>query len=350
MQFSPQPQRDFMSPVISVILPAYNAAATLEEAVESLRAGTYEDFEIVLIDDGSEDQTWEVIRHLASMDPRIRPIKTHHSGLIHALNLGLSEARGEFIARMDANDLSHPQRLALQFLLLNRRPEVVLAGCMVESFPSSEIREGFRIYTDWINSLIEPDEIAREIFIESPICHPSVLIRKGELTRIGGYRDPGWAEDYDLWLRLNLAGKHFAKVPKVLFSWRDHPDRLTRTDSRYSVENFLRAKAHYLAAGPLRETMSTIVWGAGQTGRRLSKHLIHEGVRLLGFIDIDPSKIGRTLRNAAIQSPEALPDLRRKHKGGMILSAVSSRGARNLIRGHLKGLDLVEGVDFLCVA
>lgn len=339
-----------MPPTISVVLPAYNAAATLPEAVETLRRQTFSDFEIVLIDDGSQDHTGRIIQQLASVEARIRPILSPHVGLIHALNLGLSHARGEFIARMDADDLAHPDRLRLQLQLLSNRPDVALASCLIECFPAASIREGFRIYTDWLNRLIEPADIAREIFIESPLCHPSVMIRRRDLDDVGGYQERGWAEDYDLWLRLHLAGKRFAKVPQVLLSWREGAGRLTRTDGRYSIENFLRVKAHYLAAGPLSQARTAILWGAGQTGRRLAKHLVREGVTLLACIDIDPAKIGRALRGAPILHPDALPDLHRAHGQPMILSAVSSRGARDLIRSHLTRLGFVEGIHFLCVA
>ncbi|MSS73476.1 MAG: glycosyltransferase family 2 protein [Candidatus Latescibacteria bacterium] len=337
-------------PLISVILPAYNAAATLPEAVETLLRQTLDDFEILLIDDGSQDDTGQIIQRLASADARVRPVLSPHVGLIDTLNLGLAHAGGQLIARMDADDLAHPDRLRLQAQLLHDRPDVALASCLIECFPADAVREGFRIYAAWLNGLIEPGDIAREIFIESPLCHPSVMVRRHDLDEVGGYQERGWAEDYDLWLRLHLAGKRFAKVPQVLLSWREHPARLTRTDGRYSIENFLRAKAHYLSAGPLARTRTAILWGAGQTGRRLAKHLAREGVALLACIDIDPAKIGRSLRGAPICSPDALPGLCRTHGQPIILSAVASRGARDLIRGHLTRLGLVEGIDFLCVA
>lgn len=337
-------------PLISVILPAYNAAATLREAVASLLRQTFRDFEILLIDDGSEDDTGRIAQALATEDARVRPTPSPHAGLVSALNLGLSLAQGELIARMDADDLAHPDRFQRQTALLTERPDVALASCLIACFPVEGVREGFRIYADWLNRLIEPEEIAREIFIESPLCHPSVMARRRDIAAVGGYQDHGWAEDYDLWLRLHLAGKRFAKVPEVLLSWREHPGRLTRTDGRYSIENFLRAKAHYLAAGPLAGTQSAILWGAGQTGRRLSKHLAREGVQVLACIDIDPAKIGRSLRGSPVFSSDALPDLHRTHGGATILSAVSSRGARDLIRRHLVGMGFVEGEHFLCVA
>jgi cellulose synthase/poly-beta-1,6-N-acetylglucosamine synthase-like glycosyltransferase len=152
---------------------------------------------------------------------------------------------------MDADDWSYPDRFKRQLELLSRNPDLAVAGCLVEGFPGQDPSMGISLYLEWLNALVSAEDIAREIFIESPLPHPSTMIRSTWLDRIGGFQDRGWAEDYDLWLRMHLEGAHFAKVPEVLIKWRDHPARLTRVDSRYSVENFLRAKAHYLCEGPL---------------------------------------------------------------------------------------------------
>jgi hypothetical protein len=197
---------------------------------------------------------------------------------------------------------------------------------------------------------VSHEAITREIFIESPLAHPSVAFRKRWVEQVGGYQEHGWPEDYDLWLRLCLAGAKFAKVPEILLYWREHEHRLTRTDSRYSVENFLRAKAHYLCQGPLRDRDRVIIWGAGQMGRRLSKHLEREGAPLAVFIDIDPAKIGRKRRGRLIVAPEDLKHWIERFERPVVLAAVSSRGARELIRERLSGMGLREGLDWWAVA
>ena len=131
-----------------------------------------------------------------------------------------------------------------------------------------------------------------------------------------------------MWLRGTLAGWRFAKLSEDLLGWRDHPSRLTREDSRYSLENFIRAKAHYLIQGLLADRETVILWGAGMHGRRLSKHLLRGGVPLTTFIDIDPKKIGRTRRGLPILAPEALPDLWEASPRPVVLAAVGARGAR----------------------
>jgi hypothetical protein len=172
------------------------------------------------------------------------------------------------------------------------------------------------------------------------------MMRKTWVDDMGGYHDYGWPEDYDLWLRMYLAGAKFAKIPEVLLEWRDHPTRITRTDGRYSVENFLRVKAHYLALGPLQDRDAVIVWGAGMMGRRLGKQLQNNQVPLVAFVDIDPKKIGRTRRGKPIIAPDELLDWWGRYRYPALLAGVGARGARDLIRARLFKMGLIEGQDW----
>jgi hypothetical protein len=233
---------------------------------------------------------------------------------------------------------------------MQAHPEAHLVASLVAGFPARDLREGLKLYIDWQNTITDHESICQQIFVESPLCHPSVTFRKSAVLAIGGYQDHGWAEDYDLWLRGYLAGWQFAKIPEILLDWREHPQRLTRTDSRNSLENFIRAKSHYLAAGPLADRETVIIWGAGMHGRRLSKHLLRVGVPLKYFVDIDPRKIGRTRRGLPIIAAEDLGEIWAQSSHPIVLASVGARGARELIRKQLSALGLLEGLDWWAVA
>jgi glycosyltransferase involved in cell wall biosynthesis len=337
-------------PKVSVLMPCYNAATTLEEALDSLSVQSLEDYELVAVDDGSSDGTLEILQQRANDDARICVLAQPHQGIITALNAGLKTCRAEIVARMDADDRAHPQRLEKQFAYLQVHPEIALVGCRVAGFPPEQVRQGFNIYLEWQNALLSDDDIRREMFVESPLAHPSVMFRREWVQRLGGYQDNGWAEDYDLWLRLYLAGARFAKLPEVLLEWREAPERLTRRDGRYSLENFLRLKACYLSRGPLAGRDAVIIWGAGMLGRRLSKHLLRLGVPLVAFVDIDPRKIGRLRRGLPILPPGELPVWWQRYGNPAVLAAVGARGARALIRARLEALNFTEGRDWWGVA
>jgi len=333
-------------PLISVLMPLYNTASTVDSAIGSLLRQTFRDFEIVAVDDGSTDETAAAAKRAAGGDRRLRLIESPHVGLVAALNRGIEECRGRLVARMDGDDICHPERFRLQAELMLARPDVGVCSCLVRSFPQTAVGAGFRRYESWLNSLSSHEEIARDIFVESPVAHPSVTLRLSELRELGGYQDHGWPEDYDLWLRYHLSGRRFEKLPRTLLFWRTHEGRLTFTDSRYALENFLRAKAHYLAQLLRQRSPEIVLWGAGMTGRRLSKHLVREGITIRCVVDIDPRKIGRTMRGVPIIPPEDLAE----HAGIFLVAAVGSEGAREIIRGRLRSTGRSEGADFLCAA
>jgi glycosyltransferase involved in cell wall biosynthesis len=337
-------------PKISVLIPCYNREDTLVETLETIAAQTLEDFEVVAVDDGSTDATASILAHWQAKDSRFRFLPLSHAGIIPALNAGLSAARADLIARMDADDRMHPTRLEKQVAYLEEHPQVSLVSSLVAGFPAGDLRQGFQKYIEWLNSLASHEDICREMFVESPFCHPTVTFRKQTVVDLGGYQEHGWAEDYDLWLRMFTAGIRFAKINETLVEWREHPERLTRTDSRYSLENFIRAKAHYLTAGPLADRDAVIIWGAGMHGRRLSKHLIRAEVPVIAFVDIDPKKIGRTRRGRPIISTTDLPAWWVRGSHPALLAAVGAAGARELIRAQLVDLNLTEGRDWWAAA
>jgi len=334
--------------VVSVLLPVRDAAPYLADCVASLERQTLRTFEVIAVDDGSTDGSSEALDEWAARDARVRVVHRDQEGLVATLNAGLELCRAPFVARMDADDISHPRRFELQVREMEELPWVGVVSSLVRHFPWYRVGEGYRIYERWLNSLAAPAAISRERFVESPVPHPSAMVRRDVYEEAGGYRDEGWAEDFDLWLRLFEAGVTFSKVERYLYFWREHAERLTRVDGRYSVENFLRCKAKYLLSGPLAQSRRVVIWGAGQTGRRISKHLIRGGAPVDSFVDIDPEKIGSTLRERPILAVDELPGM--IGEGTVVLASVSSRGARELIREHLGRIGLREGREFWCVA
>jgi hypothetical protein len=209
-------------------------------------------------------------------------------------------------------------------------------------------------YEEWLNSLITPDEIARDIYIESPLPHPTWLVRRESLERLcepssatsGPYRDGPWPEDYDLLLRAHTAGMLFAKVPEVLQVLRNHPRRLTRTCERYKTRRFLNLKLHHLVETQHLRGKEVILWGAGKNGRRIGRILRMMGVGLRAFIDIRPEKIGTTRLGVPIYGPAWL----HRHPKYLLLICTGARGARQEIREFLTLRGYAELEDFICIA
>ena len=346
-------------PEVSVLLPCYNAERFLAAGLESLFAQTYSDFEIIAIDDGSEDETGDLLEKAARQDPRLRILRQSHQGIAAALRAGTELATGSLVARMDADDLSHRDRLMLQVKYLRENPKTDVVSSQIRMFPREKLTEGLLRYESWVNGVLSHDEILRDLFVESPLPHPSVVIRRDALDQVSGYRDVGWPEDYDLWMRMARRGCRFAKLPAVLLEWRDWPGRASRVDERFGVESFHALKEHYLLETHLAGRCPFAIWGAGPIGKRWARALIERGRQARYFIDLDPRKIGKKIHDALVVSPSDLERLR----DTFVLVAVGALSrhrtektedrwtpARDEIREQLEDAGFEERRDFVCIA
>jgi len=336
------------APLISILMPARNAAATLDEAVRSLAAQTFPDWELIAVDDGSTDATPELLEGWAREDGRIRVVRhAEGRGIVAALNTALAAARGKAIARMDADDIALPERLAGQVERLQAPDAPALVGCRVRYFPEEIVAEGARRYEAWLNSLVTPEEHGRDIFVECPVAHPTFFMRREALEAVGGYQERGWPEDYDLALRFWRAGYGIAKVPEPLLLWREAPGRASRVQAEYHLDAFRRCKVHHLRRSHLAADRPALVWGAGPVGKAFARALLDAGTPLRGFVELNPRKIGMAIYGAPVLTVPAALALRGE---AFSLAAVGQPGARERIRADLIAGGWVEGEEFCAVA
>jgi glycosyltransferase involved in cell wall biosynthesis len=331
------------APLVSVLMPFRDAAETIEAAARSILAQERVPLELVAVNDGSVDDGAQRLEVLARSDARVVVLPARGRGIVAALAAATEVARGPILARMDADDVAHPARLARQLAALAADDRLGAVGTQVELM--GPCGEGMHRYVAWQNSLVTPEDHERDLFVESPLCHPSVALRREALESVGGWRDAPWAEDYDLWLRLDAAGWRLAKVPEVLLRWRQRPGSLTFTAARYARERFCEARGYHLAPKLVRAARPVVLWGAGPTGKRLARALEANGVHCRRFVDIDRAKIGRTARGVPIVAPTEL-----RSGEDLVVVAVGARGARDLVRAHLLSRGFVEGRDFVCAA
>jgi len=212
---------DTSSPSISVLLPVWHAVRFLPAALDSVLAQTFADFEVIAIDDGTRDGSAEVLAAFAARDARIRVVRQENQGIVASLNRALELSRAPFVARMDHDDVSRPDRFARQIAYLQRHPEVAAVSGAMDVID----QDGTYLRTEAFPTL--PAAVESELLHRNCICHPAVMARSEALRKIGGYRkNAQLAEDYDLWLRLSEVGQ-IANLPDVLLSYRLHPVRMS---------------------------------------------------------------------------------------------------------------------------
>jgi len=333
---------------VTVVVPVHQAGATLDEALASVAVQTRPADEVLVALNGCTDESAEIARRYAARDRRIVLLERPEADLVGALNDAIEQARGSLLARLDADDVMAPDRLRLQVEALDRHRDWVGVTSRVrcEAVDGGAPGRGMSRYVDWLNGLTTPEAIAHARFIDSPLCQPAVTMRTSALREAGGYHRGGFAEDHDLWLRLIGAGARFGVVPEPLLTWRDHPGRLTRADPRFSAAR-RRALVHrHLVAGPLARGRRCRVWGAGRYGKAHARGLRALGVPVDDVIDVDPRKVGREVAGGVpVVDARAVgpPD------GRLVLLAVASRGAREVVSARLEALGHVIGRDFLPV-
>ena len=329
---------------MSVLVPAWNAGATISACLSSLRRQTLTDWECVIVDDGSSDDTAAVVGTLGARDDRIRLLSRPRRGLVAALNDGLAHCRAPLIARMDADDVMHSARLATQADALDGDATLAAIGCHVRIFPRTTMSPRRREYEGWLNSLRSADDVMRDAFVECPIAHPTLMM--GRAMAKLAYCDHGWPEDYDLMLRALTSGLRVGVAPRRLMAWRERADSWSRTHPAYAVEQFTACKAHYLARGFLAASESFVLWGYGATGRQLRRALATHGKTPSHIVEVKTSRVGQRIHGAGVIPIAELASLR----GQRIVVSVARLGPRSEIRAALGAMHFVEGRDFVCAA
>jgi glycosyltransferase involved in cell wall biosynthesis len=332
-------------PEISVLLPVHDAAPTLVACLASIQRQSRMDFECVVVDDGSSDGSQEIARRIAARDGRFMVVEREHEGLVSTLQAGAHLCRAPVIARIDADDWMHRDRLALQLEALRAHPELDAVGTGVHLFPRRALSEGRRAYESWLNSLDGANAVWKNRFIECPVAHPTLAIRR-EALLAHPYRERGWPEDYDLLLRLLRAGPRVGVVPRRLVGWRDHSERLSRTHDRYALERFTACRAWHLSRDFLAGHREYVLWGHGRTGRALRRALSDLGHDPVSIVEVHPRRIGRILHGAEVIPPDALAGRPRRP----LIASVAGAGPRGEIRAALAELGYAEGIDFVCAA
>ncbi len=330
---------------VSILLPVFDAAATLPACLRSLERQREARWECVAVDDGSRDGSLERLRRFAARDGRLRVVSTPHRGLVAALNTGLEHCRAPLVARMDADDLMHRDRLREQIRAFDSDPKLAALGTHVRLVPRHGLGRGERAYEAWLNGIDSPRRLRAEAFVECPIAHPSLMIRREIASRLG-YRDRDWPEDYDLILRLLAEGQVLGVVPRRLVSWRRTPGRLSRTGAAYRIEQFTACKAAFLAADFLAGDDQYVLWGYGGTGKALRRALLAHGKRPGCIVELHPGRLGTRIHGAPVIAPE---ELRHAPRRPVVVSVAGAR-AREEIRASLASMGFEEVTHYYCAA
>lgn len=328
-------------PKVSVILPFYNSGKTLEKSVTSVLGQTFSDFELILVNNNSTDNSLNIASRFAKKDIRIKLLNEKKQGVVFASQKGFENTNTEFIARADADDVWHKDKLLLQYNFLKDNPEIDVVSCCV-NFVGDVKNDGMLSYVNETNQYLTHKEIVINRFSELQVINPTFMFKKEIALKYGFYREGDFPEDYEMFLRWVENGVKYHKLPEILLDWYDSETRLTRTDKRYSFEAFYKIKSSYLYRY-LKENNpffpNIVVWGAGKRTKKRTKYIKNLGINIKYFIDVDENKIN----DKDVISYKNIPE-----KGNIyVVSFVNNRGMRAEIKDYLLSKNYLEGKDFI---
>jgi len=221
-----------MSPIVSVIIPVFNCDQYVSDSIKSILSQNFSNLELIVINDGSTDGSWDIIQNYAKQDERIRFVSRENKGLVYSLNEGISLSRSDLICRMDADDVSLPERIACQVRRFEESAGLLVLGTQiiecdrdlhalrVSNYPVGDIG---------IRQLLKMNH--------SPFAHPTVMMRRSAIRSVGGYRSQfSHCEDYDLWLRLSELNGEFGNLDEAMLRYRRHSESVSK---KHSVEQMI---------------------------------------------------------------------------------------------------------------
>jgi glycosyltransferase involved in cell wall biosynthesis len=299
-----------MIPKISIIIPMKNEESFIEECLLSSLRQMSSSFQIqiIVVDDHSIDKSAAIVNSIFAPNKTIQLISNNGSGIVDALNTGMDYADGQFITRMDADDIMPESKLKSLLSLLSEHPSIDIATGEVEYISTGkELNEGYVRYADWLNR-INADNPFDHIYKECPIASPNWMMRMPKFKECGGFNDLNYPEDYDLVFRWHKAGLSSMCASSVTHIWRDHNARASRNDPNYADNRFIELKVARFIEIDRDEKVPLILLGAGKKGKLIARQLKQFNCPFMWFTN-NPNKIGVDIYGIVLDDWNDLSDV-----------------------------------------
>ncbi|BAO77229.1 glycosyltransferase family 2 protein [Winogradskyella sp. PG-2] len=328
-------------PLISILVPFKNTEEYIAECMESILKQSYTNWEAIFVDDNSDDTSYTIVKTFSKQDNRIKPLKNNNSGIISALQTAYKRCKGEYITRMDSDDIMTPNRLKLMLNNLKKHGKMRLAVGQVKYFRADGLSDGFARYEKWLNRLTKTGSNYSEIYKECVIPSPCWMLHRDDFEACDGFNPARYPEDYDLAFRFYKAGYTCIPCNDVLVHWRDYNTRTSRTHVHYAENSFLDLKVHYFLDLNYDASRPLAIWGAGTKGKTLSKILIQLEIPFYWICD-NPKKIGKHIYDQELLNFDYLTEL--NHPQSIV--TVANEQAQEDIKLYFKNQNMRSMIDY----
>lgn len=332
-------------PLVSVLIPFKNTVHFLEQCLQSVIDQTYENWEVIAVNDHSTDQSKDLVATYCKSESRIRVVDNTGSGIIPALRTAYQQSKGRLITRMDSDDImtSNKLQVMVESLLENGNDHIAVG--QVKYFSDSGIGNGYARYETWLNQLTAKGNNYSEIYKECVIPSPCWMIYRKDLDICGAFDSNRYPEDYDLAFRFYQNGLKCIPCSEILHLWRDYNDRTSRTSVHYAENYFLEIKLHYFLKLNRDIKRPLIVWGAGKKGKSIAKNLVEKHINFYWVCD-NANKIGKDIYGQQMLHYSALTEF----KNPQTIITVANKEAQKMIYSFLSEFKQENMKDyfFLC--
>ncbi|NJB35523.1 glycosyltransferase family 2 protein [Croceivirga sp. JEA036] len=327
--------------MISILIPFKNTQAYLNACLESILKQTYKDWEILAVDDCSTDNSKDIVEGYAKLHPNIHYILNTGNGIIPALQTGYRHAKGQFITRMDSDDIMVPYRLEVMVQSLRLYGHGHVAVGQVKYFSEEGISDGYTRYERWLNQLTAKGTNYTEIYKECVIPSPCWMVHKSDFEKCDAFNPTRYPEDYDLTFR--FYANHLKVIPckQVLHLWRDYGTRTSRTHEHYAQNYFLEIKLHYFLKLEYNTKRTLVIWGAGYKGKTIAKKLTKKNIPFIWVCD-NPNKIGKHIYGTELQHFSLIESLEEPQS----IITVANDKAQEEIRKFLSQQNQEQALDY----
>lgn len=332
-------------PLISILTPFKNTAEFLPECLDSIIKQTDSNWELVIVDDGSKDESYSIVESYVEKDSRIKLFKNNGSGIINALKCAFYHSKGDYITRMDSDDIMTPNKLEVMLNLLLKNGKQHVAIGQVKYFSKEGISDGYERYERWLNNLTLKSDNYSEIYKECVIPSPCWMMHRADFVACDAFNPNRYPEDYDLAFRFYKNNMKCIPCNQVLHHWRDYPSRTSRTHEHYAQNYFLDIKLQYFLELDHDQNRPLTLWGAGFKGKRIAKLLKKNNIEFIWMCN-NPKKIGKHIYDTQLHNFNYLSQL----KSPQCIVTVANEQSQERIRNYFETLKMTSmaGYFFFC--
>lgn len=286
--------------MVSILMPVYNAADFLEQTIQSIRDQSYANWQLIAVDDFSDDNSLSILKTWSAKDKRIHSFSNQEKGIIHALRCAYDNSHGEYISRMDADDLMHRDKILLLKNRLRQKGKGYVAIGLVKYFSDTELGEGYKNYEKWLNQLSQAESNYSDIYKECVIPSPCWMVHRADLDLAGAFESKLYPEDYDLCFRFRNCGLAPTAVDQIIHYWRDHSNRSSRNDPNYADNSFLNLKMFHFILSDYNSAKKLVLWGAGKKAKHIAQLLLKENISF-DWLCENSKKIGHAIYGVLLE-------------------------------------------------